>query len=152
MRCFATRRAAPRRAVRSVSQSLMRFLNNYDKSTRFIPGPVLLKTQLFFYKLELIVNVFIFCCNLDCCPLRVWTPGRSRVLPVFYLGPKVPKKCWLGTQSCPTSRNQLHLFALPEHHAMLGPPRRMEHACQLGWVPVPTQQPKYPQGYVLKVF
>ena len=38
------------------------------------------------------------------------------------------------------------------YSVMLGPRRLIEHACQLGWVPVPTQQPKYPQAYILKVF
>ena len=35
---------------------------------------------------------------------------------------------------------------------MLGPPRQMEHACQLGWVPAPTQQPECPQVYLVKFF
>ena len=79
-------------------------------------------------------------------------PGSYRPLPLLSLGPKVPKKCWLGTRSCPTSRNQLHLFASPEHRVMLGPRRVIEHAWQLGWVPVPTQQAKYSHIPILSIY
>ena len=79
-------------------------------------------------------------------------PGRRGPVPLFSLGPIVPKKGWLGTRSCPTSRNQLHLFASPEHRVMLGSRRHIEHAWQLGWVPVPTQQAKYSHILILSIY
>ena len=84
--------------------------------------------------------------------LPVPISGSYGPLPLFSLGPKVPKNHWLGTRSCPTSWKQPHLFAWPEHHVILGHRRQIEHACQLGWFPVPTQQLKYPQAYMLNVF
>lgn len=47
---------------------------------------------------------YLECAFCDCCQLHIWVPGRSRVMPTFFLGQEVNKKCLLGTWSCPANQ------------------------------------------------
>ena len=136
--------------LKSIYKSIISFICNDASSSKLLSLSLLYKIY-FCYSSMKIIDVEIKKIS-DASVQPALIPGHRGPVPLFSLGPKVPRKRWLGTRSCPTSRNQLHLFASPEHRVMLGPRRVIEHAWQLGWVPVPTQQAKYPHTLILKVY
>ena len=57
-----------------------------------------------------------------------------------------------GHRNPPELAGMFNLPSWSEHRVMLGPRRVIEHAWQLGWVPVPTQQAKYSNILILSIY